>query len=108
MKLWSGIALLSVLAGSALVTNESFAASACLCTLQWQASPDSSVTGYALYYSVAGSATTNRLDMGQATNATLANLNVSSTYYFYAVAYDSSQNESNPSNLLPYTAVAIS
>jgi Fibronectin type III domain len=107
MRIWSGIALLGVLIGSAGLPNKSFAAPACLCTLQWQATPDSSVAGYAVYYSVAGSATTNRLDAGMATNVTVCNLTASSTYYFYVVAYDAGQVESGPSNLLPYMAPAI-
>lgn len=84
------------------------AAPACLCTLQWQCSPDSNVAGYAVYCSVAGSTTTNRLDVGAATAVTLNNLIASSTYYFYVVAYDGSQVESGPSNLLPFKATAIS
>ena len=108
MRIWSGIVLLGALVGSAGLPNELQAAPACLCTLEWQPSPDPAVAGYAVYASVAGSSATNRLDVGLATTATLNNLITSSTYYFYVVAYDQSQAESSPSNLLPYLAVAIS
>jgi hypothetical protein len=108
MKIWSGIILLGALIASIGLPNQLLARPACLCSLQWQPSPDSSVTGYAVYYSVVGSSTTNRLNVGSATTATLVNLTAASTYYFYVVAYDQSQTESSPSNLLPYTAVVIS
>jgi hypothetical protein len=108
MKIWSGIVLLGALIASVGLPHESHAAPACLCTLQWQASPDSAVAGYAVYCRAAGSSTTNRLDVGLATTVTLNNLISSSTYYFYVVAYDVTQGESGPSNLLPYTATVIS
>jgi hypothetical protein len=38
----------------------------------------------------------------------LGNLSAAATYYFYVVAYGADQTESGPSNLLPYTATAIS
>jgi hypothetical protein len=106
MKKWLKIVLLVVsLFG---LSHESFATPACVITLQWQASADPTVTGYALYYSVDGSAITNRVDTGSTTNATVKNLTASSTYSFYVVAYDANQYESIPSNLLLYTAPAIS
>lgn len=106
MKIWLRIILLVV----SLVgwSYKSFASPACVITLQWQVSVDPSVAGYALYYSVDGSATTNRVDVGPATTATVKSLIASSTYSFYVVAYDADQNESVPSNLLLYTAPAIS
>jgi hypothetical protein len=104
----SGIVLLFVLGGSAAFTHQSFAGPACPCTLAWEPSPDSEIAGYALYYSVSGSLVTNRVDVGQATSATMKNLTAFSTYYFYVVAYDANQVESGPSNLLPYTAPVVS
>ncbi|HEX4265020.1 MAG TPA: fibronectin type III domain-containing protein [Verrucomicrobiae bacterium] len=99
---------MGALIGAVGLPNELQATPACLCALQWQGSPDSNVAGYAVYCSVAGSSTTNRLDVGAATSVTLKNLIASSTYYFYVVAYDGGQVESGPSNLLPYNATAIS
>lgn len=86
----------------------SFAGTAYPCTLQWQATPDPNVAGYALYYGVAGAPMTNRVDAGLATTVTVKTLTTSATYNFYVVAYDVGQVESGPSNLLPYSAAAIS
>jgi hypothetical protein len=108
MKIASGIILLFVLGCSAAFTTKSFAGPACPCTLEWESSPDPQVAGYALYYSLAGSFVTNRLDVGPATSATLNNLTAFSTYYFYVVAYDADRVESDPSNLVPYTAAVVS
>jgi hypothetical protein len=105
MKMWSKIILLVVsLVG---LGSESFAGPACGVTLQWQASSDPSVAGYALYYGVNGSPMTNRMDVGLSTEATL-DLVASSTYSFYVVAYDLNLLESDPSSFLLYTAPAIS
>jgi hypothetical protein len=106
MKIWSGIILMAAFISAAGFTDESFANPACVCTLEWQSS--SGAAGYALYYGTSGSLMTNRLDVGLATAATVKNLTAASTYYFYVVAYDSGQIESAPSNLLPYTAPAMS
>jgi hypothetical protein len=105
MKIWIKIILLVV--GLMGISHKASAAQACLLTLQWQASSDPTVAGYALYYGVDGSPITNRIDTGAAAETTVNGLVVSSTYSFYVVAYDADLNESDPSNLLLYTAQAI-
>jgi hypothetical protein len=108
MKVWSRIVLLVAFFGLAGITHKSLAGPACLATLQWQASPDTNVVGYALYYGISGCSATNRLDVGQTTTVTVDSLTASSTYYFFVVAYDVNQQESDPSNFLLYTAPAMS
>jgi hypothetical protein len=110
MKTWLRVYLRIVLLVVSLVgcVHETFGDSAYPLTLQWQASADPVVTGYALYYGVDGSPITNRMNVGSAMSALVKNLTASSTYSFYVVAYDADQNESAPSNLLLYTASTIS
>jgi hypothetical protein len=90
------------------LAHEAFGSAAYPLTLQWQNSADSNVTGYALYYGVNGGPTTNRLDVGAVSIASVKNLIASSTYSFYVVAYDADKNESLPSNLLEFTASVMS
>jgi hypothetical protein len=106
MKKWSKILLLVVsLVG---LGYETFAGPACAVTLQWQASADPTVAGYAMYYGVNGAPTTNRMDVGLANAVSVRGLVASSTYDFYVVAYSSDLIESDPSNLLLYMAPALS
>lgn len=72
-------------------------------TLAWSASPESSVTGYNLYYGDVSSSLTNKLNVGPALTATVTNLQVGTGYFFFATAYDASAVESEPSNLITYT-----
>ncbi len=76
--------------------------------LAWNASPDSAVTGYALYYHLADSSVANRLDLGPAQSATVSDLEAGSDYLFYVVAYDAAGVESPPSNSLLYSPPAMS
>lgn len=71
-------------------------------TLAWEASPGPAVTGYAVYYQVAGLAITNRVDAGDALTVTIPML-VFSAYSIYVVAYTADAIESKPSNLLQHT-----
>ena len=77
-------------------------------TLAWNASSDSSVVGYAVYYGIANASVTNRLDVGSSQRSTLANLYASSNYFFFAVAYNGSGVESSPSSILLYSPPALS
>jgi Fibronectin type III domain len=88
--------------------GQSCAQTACPLTLEWRPSPDSGVAGYALYYGASGAPLTNRLDVGLQTAAVVEELTASVEYSFYVVAYDGDQNEGDPSDLLVYTAQAIS
>ena len=71
-------------------------------TVAWDPSPDASVTGYFLYYGTDGSSLTNRLDVGNQTNAPLAGLQPGLTYQLTVTAYDASGSESDPSNQIQY------
>lgn len=72
-------------------------------TLAWDASPDATVTGYRVYYGGASGNYTNSAAVGNVTTATFANLVDGGTYYFAAVAYDSTGTESPFSNEATYT-----
>lgn len=76
--------------------------------LEWDASPDAAVTGYALYYRLVGSAVTNRLDLGVALDVTFSDLSAESYYIFSIVAYNSGGVESASSNVLWYKPPVLS
>lgn len=71
--------------------------------LAWTASPDSSVTGYKIYFGPVLNSQTNQLNVGQVVTATVSNLQSGVTYFFFATAYDASEVESEPSNVITYT-----
>lgn len=77
-------------------------------TLQWNASNDSTVVGYKIYYGTSTSYT-NVIDAGNVTNLFINNTNFigGNTYYFVATAYDGSSNESNQSNIATYTPPSL-
>jgi hypothetical protein len=108
MKILSKIVLLVAFISAAGITAKVSASPACVCNLQWNASSGTDVAGYAVYYGASGSSVTNRLDAGSALSATVKGLVASSSYFFYVVAYNPLQQESSPSNLLLYTAPAMS
>lgn len=70
--------------------------------LQWDPSPDSSVAGYAVYYTSSNPRTIDRVDAGKTLTATIP-LTVGSTYSIFVVAYDVDGVESLPSNVRSYT-----
>ena len=72
--------------------------------LAWDASPDAAVAGYRVYYGVTSGTYTNSATVGNATNATVANLTDGVTYYFAAVAFDANGLESAFSNEAIYSA----
>jgi len=68
--------------------------------LVWNPSPDSSVTGYRVYYGVASRSYSTMIDTGSSTNLVITNLVRGTTYYFAATAY-------NPDAESDYSAEAI-
>ena len=76
-------------------------------SLAWNASPDSSVTGYRLHYGFSRSNYTGTVDAGNNTSAILTNLVAGSTYYFVVTAYNNLGAESSPSNETTATAQAV-
>lgn len=74
--------------------------------LIWDASPDATVTGYALYHGVGSTNVTVRVDVGQTNQATIGGLTVGVANYFFCTAYNAAGVESVPSNTLAYTPAA--
>jgi len=111
LSFWSGmfpaVALMCLLLPG-FARGAAAATTAAPCTLAWDASPDSNVAGYAVYYGLAGSNTTNRLDVGSAQTATVYNLTIASNYFFCVVAYDANGVESSPSQPVFYCPPALS
>jgi hypothetical protein len=105
-KIW--LAIFIALLGSIFFVQQSFAVGATSLKLEWQSSDDDTVTGYAVYYGIAGTPMTNRLDVGLSTSVIFSDLTAGTDYSFFVVAYDFDLNESEPSNFLTYTAQAIS
>jgi len=71
--------------------------------LLWDPSGDSDVVGYNVYYGTQSGHYTTEVNAGNTTTYTVSNLQVGSTYYFAATAYDSYGYESAYSNELSYT-----
>lgn len=74
--------------------------SATSATLAWTASPDSSVTGYYLYFGDVTGTTTNQVNVGMAVTWTVTNLQPGATYFFFVTAHNAAGTESDPSNLV--------
>ena len=99
-SLWLGLFLQAAPAFSA---NISPAPSV---TLAWDASPDTHVVGYNLYYGVASGTYTTEINVGTVTSATVTGLTAGVTYYFAVTAYDSFGQESDYSSEISYLVPA--
>jgi hypothetical protein len=77
------------------------------CTLVWKVCFGPSVTGYAIYYGIKDSTTTNRLDVGMTNRAILKCLYASTNYFFQAAAYNACGIESARSAAIYYTPPAL-
>jgi hypothetical protein len=86
----------ALLAGNSLLAVQSV-------TLAWNPSTDPNVTGYNVYYGVASGVYTNKIDVGNVTNATINGLVEGVTYYFAATAYNILGVESDFSNETSYS-----
>lgn len=71
--------------------------------LSWDASPDTNVIGYNLYYGVSSGDYTTKLTVGNSTTLVVTGLVEGVTYYFAATDYDSSGDESDFSNEASYS-----
>jgi len=74
-----------------LVAARAFAGSA---TLQWDPVNSPALAGYMLYYGSATGNYTSKIDVGNTTVRTVANLTDGATYHFAVTAYDASHKES--------------
>ncbi|HYG23235.1 MAG TPA: tandem-95 repeat protein [Verrucomicrobiae bacterium] len=101
-RCWTRLALLLV-AISSLVLGASNARAAQSVTLIWNASADTNVIGYNVYYGVASRTYTNRIDAGATTNLVVNGLLPGVTYYFAATAYNILGMESEYSSEVSYT-----
>jgi sulfur relay (sulfurtransferase) complex TusBCD TusD component (DsrE family) len=90
---------------AALQPSSAFAASSV--TLAWDRSTSTNIAGYKIYYGTTSRAYTNTVDTGSSTNVTVSGLVNSTTYYFAATAYDTSNLESDFSNEVSYTNVVL-
>jgi hypothetical protein len=77
-------------------------ASGCV-VLTWNPSPDAATVGYNIYYGVSSRDYTNKISLGNVTNAVITGLAAGSTYYFAATAYYATGYESPLSNQTVYT-----
>ena len=66
-------------------------------TLEWDPVDDASLSGYRLFYAMAGTEY-QAVDVGDTTTYTMTGLESGKRYYFRVAAYDSTGNQSNFSN----------
>ena len=98
----SGLLLLLLAVMSLLVP----AAHAGQVTVAWDPNPEPEVAGYKIYYGTTSGSYTASIDAGSATSAVISGLQDGATYFFSAVAYDNSNNESGFSNEITYAVPA--
>jgi PKD repeat protein len=67
-------------------------------SLAWDPVVDPNLSGYMVYYGPAAGNYPNKIDVGNSTTATVANLTDGATYYFAVTAYDGARIESGFSN----------
>ena len=75
-------------------------------TVAWDRNPEPEVAGYKIYYGTHSGSYTASLDAGNTTSVVVSGLQEGATYYFAAVAYDASNNESGFSNEIAYAVPA--
>jgi hypothetical protein len=81
---------------AAFMQMQVFAASSV--SLAWGWSADPNVIGYNIYYGVVSQTYTNKISVGNVTNAIVSNLVEGTTYFFVVTAYNTVGLESPPSN----------
>jgi hypothetical protein len=75
-------------------------------TVAWDPNPEPDVVGYKIYYGTSPGSYTASVNAGNITSLAISGLQAGLTYYFAAVAYDSSGNESGFSNEITYAVPA--
>ncbi|HEY5704583.1 MAG TPA: fibronectin type III domain-containing protein [Terrimicrobiaceae bacterium] len=76
-------------------------------TLAWDANPLPNIAGYKLYYSTAKGKRIESLDVGNATTATISNLDDETTYFITVAAYDTAALESQASNEISFKTAPL-
>lgn len=76
-------------------------------TVAWDRSPGTNVVGYNFYYGTNSASMTNKLNVGNQASAKLTGFVPQTTYNFTVTAYDAAGVESQPSNVIQYTAPAL-
>jgi hypothetical protein len=71
-------------------------------TVAWDPNPEAEVAGYKIYFGTTPGSYTVSMNAGNITSMVISGLEAGMTYYFAAVAYDSSGNESGFSNEISY------
>jgi len=71
--------------------------------LTWNASTESNLAGYVLYYGASSGQYTQSITVGNTLTATVQNLTAGRTYYFAVAAYETTGMASAPSNEVVYT-----
>jgi hypothetical protein len=71
-------------------------------TVAWDPNPEPEVAGYKIYFGTTPGSYTVSMNAGNITSMVISGLEAGVTYYFAAVAYDSSGNESGFSNEISY------
>jgi hypothetical protein len=87
--------------GSATYSIKVFAVSSV--TLEWDPSPDTTVTGYKFYIGTASGVYGPAINVGNTTTYTATNLLSGHTYYLAVTAYNAAGQESAKSNEVTYT-----
>jgi hypothetical protein len=67
-------------------------------TLAWDPNSEPDIAGYKIHYGLQSNSYSNVIDVGNYTSCVISDLEVGSTYYFSATAYDTSGLESSHSN----------
>jgi hypothetical protein len=75
-------------------------------TVAWDPNPEPDVVGYKIYYGTSPGSYTASVNAGDITSLAISGLQAGLTYYFAAVAYDNSGNESGFSNEITYAVPA--
>jgi hypothetical protein len=75
-------------------------------TVAWDPNPEPEVAGYKIYFGTTPGSYTVSANAGNITSMVISGLEAGLTYYFAAVAYDSSGNESGFSNEISYVVPA--
>ncbi|HET6489254.1 MAG TPA: fibronectin type III domain-containing protein [Syntrophales bacterium] len=71
-------------------------------TVAWDPNPEPDVAGYKIYYGTSPGSYSSFVNAGNITSIVISGLAAGATYYFAAVAYDGSGNESGFSNEIAY------